>query len=257
MKKTLIALLALAGVASAAVVGRTETLWTMSFGTDIGESYTENEVTLKHDYLVTGSYKPSNVWDVDGLTGTDYVATNGSDKRVHIRWANGSGLSFDENWEVEIVFTLPTGYKSNSNYPALLALTKEAENGVYYGIRLSPYQTDNNNLRLDGYFTSEAGVVENKYLDTDKKYTATITSYEGAITLKLDGEVVQTRKLSDKLDSGDVYEMTLGGRPESGSDGRIGARIYSVSAYKVVPEPTTATLSLLALAGLAARRRRK
>lgn len=32
---------------------------------------------------------------------------------------------------------------------------------------------------------------------------------------------------------------------------------FAMAAYKVVPEPTTATLSLLALAGLAARRRRK
>jgi hypothetical protein len=32
---------------------------------------------------------------------------------------------------------------------------------------------------------------------------------------------------------------------------------WQTLSYKVVPEPTTATLSLLALAGLAARRRRK
>ena len=43
----------------------------------------------------------------------------------------------------------------------------------------------------------------------------------------------------------------------NGSDGSAGKNVGTVYLYKVMPEPTTSTLSLLALAALAARRRRK
>lgn len=59
----------------------------------------------------------------------------------------------------------------------------------------------------------------------------------GATIVKVTGEL-----------TGDTVSMSIGGGSKS---------MVSSVAYSVTPEPTTATLSLLALAGLCARRRRK
>ena len=62
---------------------------------------------------------------------------------------------------------------------------------------------------------------------------------------------------------GDAYleqtidKFALGGRIGGKNGNNANVTVYGASLTKIVPEPTTATLSLLALAGLAARRRRK
>lgn len=64
-----------------------------------------------------------------------------------------------------------------------------------------------------------------------------------------------------ELAAGAAYNVTLkvenGGTNPGSFVGLKGATFTSVPVTDPVPEPTTATLSLLALAGLAARRRRK
>lgn len=69
-----------------------------------------------------------------------------------------------------------------------------------------------------------------------------LKSGDGAITVGEDGRLSFTITATQKTDSEISWRaLTLGG----------------VALTKSVPEPATATLSLLALAGLAARRRRK
>ena len=238
--------MALAGVAAAAVE-RSEQIWTMTFGTDINGN---------NDYLVTcpgeTKYAPTGVWDVNDLTGSDYVATNGSDKRVHTQWNNGSGLAWDSNFEFEIVFTLADGFATNSKWPVLAELS-----GGNGSLRFGPYTEVNNAFYVDGSLDKNA--VSTPLTLTPGKHTATVTVYEGTVTLKLDGVVAQTGTLNENR-TGNINNITLGGN--SGGDYRMAEHVHSISAYTVVatpavPEPTTATLSLLALAGLAARRRRK
>ena len=260
MKKTLIALMALAGGASAAVVGRTETLWTMTFGTDIDGT---------NDYLCTGSYAPTSVTGVNGQTGDDYVSTTGeNDSQATILFEDGTGMSWSEdNWEFEVVFTLPAGFTQLSDWPAIVELTtlKKETNGANYGVRISPYVTVSNELHLDGHLDSNSTTLNSYKLATDKEYIATLSFYDDVLTLKLDGNVVvEATSFSDDLtklingkNTADIKQFCLGGRQDG--SGEMQVNIHSMSAYKigVIPEPATATLSLLALAGLAARRRRR
>ena len=243
MKKTFITLLALAGVAAAAPE-RGEQLWTLTFGTDINGST---------DYLVTNygetTYAPSTTYDIEGLTGEDYVSTNGSNKRVHTQWSNGSGLTWNGHFEVEIVFFVPENFANNSKWPVVAELSG---NGT--SLRFGPYTQQSNAFYVDGVNLTKNEVETPLTLTTGTKHTASLSVFEGTVTLKLDGAVAQTGTLADSV-SGNITDIALGGN--SGDAYRLQENVYSISAYKLIPEPATATLSLLALAGLAARRRRK
>lgn len=109
-----------------------------------------------------------------------------------------------------------------------------------------------------------------EFMDT-RTYDASITlvangstAAEGVtITLQLTAQDNETKSIAISTSSaltGSFADMVVGGGQTTGS-----VTVTSVKAHKTaasddddaVPEPTTATLSLLALAGLAARRRRK
>lgn len=244
MKKTLITLMALASVAAAEIV-RDGQIWSVTFGTDIDGT---------KDYLVTNgsgsSYAPSGVWDVEGLTGADYVSTNGDNKRVHIQ--GDTGLSWSDNFEFEIVFVLPQDYANNSNWPVLAELS-----GSGSSLRFGPYVALGGQFCMDGSLSKDIAQDPVALTGGSEKHTATVTLYEGSLTLKLDGVVAQTGMLNEGA-SGIINNVTLGG--DSSSSYRLQENVYSISAYKVtevVPEPATAALGLFALVGLTARRRRK
>lgn len=243
MRKTILLLASLSGIAFSAPE-RGDQIWKITFGTDIDGT---------NDYKVVNygdiTYTPTNVWDVSGYTGKDYVSTNGDDKRVHTEWTNGCGLTWDDNFEFEIVFELPNNFSTNSNWPVLAELS-----GNGSSVRFGPYTQQQNKLYVDGVNITKNPVDAPLTLTTGEKHTATLTVYEGGITLKLDGQIAQTATLADTA-SGNIVDITLGGNKSNAY--RLAENVYSISAYKVVPEPTSATLSLLALAGLAMRRRRK
>ena len=101
---------------------------------------------------------------------------------------------------------------------------------------------------------------------TDVTVTLFLTSQGGTATiyeLASDGNLYQTSTRSDYA-TGDVATLSIGNWAISrGSvqEGTMNASIFSgvlttQQMADLIPEPTTATLSLLALAGLAARRRR-
>ncbi|MDD5950392.1 MAG: PEP-CTERM sorting domain-containing protein, partial [Bacteroidales bacterium] len=144
---------------------------------------------------------------------------------------------------------LPNNFSTNSNWPVLAELS-----GNGSSVRFGPYTQQQNKLYVDGVNITKNPVNAPLTLTTGVKHTATLTVYEGGITLKLDGQIAQTATLADTA-SGNIVDITLGGNKSK--DYRLAENVYSISAYKVVPEPTSATLSLLALAGLAMRRRRK
>ena len=82
----------------------------------------------------------------------------------------------------------------------------------------------------------------------------------GVVDVNFGDDVVT---VDDKLEASKYFENLYPGEfylcytGVNGSDGSAGKNVGTVYLYKVMPEPTTGTLSLLALAGLAARRRRK
>ena len=86
------------------------------------------------------------------------------------------------------------------------------------------------------------------FMGSDSSYS---TSDTGVQTISLSGNTVELRSVSALVStSGDLKLLT-------NTSAATTNHTFANMSIKTVPEPTTATLSLLALAGLAARRRRK
>lgn len=133
-------------------------------------------------------------------------------------------------------------------------------------MRFGPYceETDTN-LHIDGHIVEGSGDVPTPYtLERDATYTFTLTKLGDTLTLSVYDHATQTTtnncataQIDPVYFTGDIGRIIIGGR-QDGDRQNINATIHSVSMSKVstVPEPATAALSLLALCGLAARRRR-
>ena len=86
-------------------------------------------------------------------------------------------------------------------------------------------------------------------------YTITSSSEGTAITLSVGSREISIS--STKALNLNDFDYSDGISISDNSTLSLGKNTYSIASGHLVPEPTTATLSLLALAGLAARRRRK
>ena len=125
----------------------------------------------------------------------------------------------------------------------------------------STYQADGSSLNLNGgSLTLNSGSGSDMFvklmLSLDGAYTPEVTQivlFTGVAEFSLGGQVLSTGDTphvfaaADYLTGDYVFETTA-----LVYDGNVGC-VYMVEA---IPEPTTTTLSLLALAGLCARRRR-
>ena len=238
MKKTLIALMALAGVACAADYTVTN-VWSADFGT-----------AYEGGYQVNGTLTSvGTVWDVVAVEGG--TKTNGN-KRVHMD--GGVYGSWADDFQFSITLTLGNPISASNNYPVFAELS-----GNGSALRFGPYtsETDGNYVSIDGTLDSSTKVNDTTFaVEAGGKYTVTLTKIGTALTLAVDGREVSTGSFADAV-SGNITSIALGG--VSGSNNRINETVHSISygTVTLVPEPATATLSLLALAGLAARRRRK
>ena len=239
MKKTIITLMALAGMACAADY-TVENVWSADFGT-----------AYQGGYQVNGSLTSvGTVWDVVAVEGG--VQTSG-DKRVHM--AGGVYGSWADDFEFSITLTLGDPISASNGWPVFAEV---AGNGT--SLRFGPYTNAGNYVSLDG--SLEKGTTDTSFsVASGETYTVTLTKIGTALTLAVDGTVVSNGTLNGNV-SGNITDIALGGNTTNGY--RINETVHSISyglvtaaESPVVPEPATATLSLLALAGLAARRRRK
>lgn len=257
MKKGIIAVMVLCNIASAA---EREDLWTLTFGT--GDGYTDGYKLTNH---TSTSYAISAQWDINGNTSNGYLVTTG-DRRVHTQWANtGTGLTFGKNFGIELNFAIPKNYTfshhcndagcANDVYSLLLLSTKDGGHDIHFG----PSATDKT-FHFAGDLTTENPGGTSLAFQEDQRYTAHLEVFNGVVTLKIDGQVVQTGTLAENT-TGDITQILIGGKFIGGgmhTSDWISENVYSVTAYSLpAPEPATATLSLVALAGLAARRRRQ
>lgn len=240
MKKTLIALMALAGVAAAGAV-ETETLWTVNFGTEYEGGYQVIDGTST--YVITDS------WDMNFVSGgiasscvKDEEGNVTSTARPHLR--GDTGVDWTDDFQFTITFTTPETIVANQAWPVIAGLEENT-------LRFGPYLEENNYINIDG---AHNGKTSHNVALTSGLHTATLTVIDGKASLYLDSTLAAECTLQDSL-SGDIKNITLGGGGSSSY--RMNQVVHSMSMAKIVPEPTTATLSLLALAGLAARRRRK
>ena len=269
MKKTLIMLLTLGAIASGA--DTMEKLWSIDF-TTLNRTSNGQELTF-------GDYK-FKVWDGTlssaGITSNYTPATTTTNEagetvnvpatidRVHI--TGDTGVTWGDNFAVEVVFTLPNSFDKGSNWPAIFNMYGDDDND---NLRFGPY-TKITSYGMDG--VSANALVKpsdtdkdwtNVTLTTDVQHTALVTVTNGAVVLTIDGAVAAKATLNTSEAYYDpsitIDNMLIGGHSSNSatSGWNMDATVSGITMYKLVPEPTTATLSLLALAGLAARRRRK
>ncbi len=214
MKKTLIALLALSGVASA----ETGT----EFNAALAESITLNNYVSGSAFSVEFELYVKN--HMDGNTGFVQFADNG--------WIANQAHSY---------FGINTS-DSNSITEATGAYSKEIDgnNYTYTASAISPLWCQNPSLNGS---ESRGSVWSN---DDNLSVTIATDGTDSWVTLSYGdtSPIVDTWKFT-----GVVLDAT---------DIKLDDNLSVVSSnINLVPEPATATLSLLALAGLAARRRRK
>ncbi len=232
MKKTLITLLALAGVAAA------DTLTI---------SNANNTAVATGDWLTEVSATAINVAGNDTFTATDYtnsffsVATN-----------VGNGGKYD----YVLTFTLAKDVDLSSfSIDFLLHSSSGAAQPVN---------------RTLSYDLTLSDATETLVSYADQSITTTTGRTAGLATYKdvaynADGSINEETKLGTAtftlpdsvfLAAGTEYKLTIANIAKNDEGGGTFVGIGNI-AMNVIPEPTTATLSLLALCGLAARRRRK
>ena len=233
MKKTLITLMALAGVALAEDY-TVENLWTIDFGSQYTNGY---NTTGKLDNAGT-------FWDVSNYATADGVTT-ANNHRPHL--AGGVYGSWADDFQFSITLTLGDTISASNGWPVFATI---AGNGT--ALRFGPYTNDGNTVDLDGNLTKAQGGLAS--VVAGGTYTITLTKIGTDLTLAVDGVTTATGTLASTV-SGNITDIALGG--DTGGAYRINETVHSISMGTIIPEPATATLSLLALAGLAARRRRK
>ena len=221
MKKTLIALMALAGIACGATtidakwdVAPTTAgdfyagAWTFTFTLD--EAY-----TIENSGAVLGAWWAPGAYSGDHGVGSNAIyltkGTNGA-----LTLTVGRGKLNDVDFDKDTTFSL---------YNDTTASDYVVRSGIQKGVT----------------YTLTATLTEVTGQNNAKSGMLTITDNQGGTWTAETGDTAW-------------YKNNMAG---GGSDAINVTMAYGVNAGVLVPEPTTATLSLLALAGLAARRRRK
>ena len=253
MKKTLIALMALAGVASAATLTQIATMDELAAASaDIGSSVTKMTDYDKTTYSFTGAGSILSI-TLPGVT--EYI-TGGTGYLTIAAWIQPTSTAEDS------IFSIggqDTGFKFALKNGGLQVTTKGiADTNVTCG-----------NLGCDSIPADDwtmVAVTINLAQNGDSRF------YMGTA----DGKFASRNLGTWNAVSGDDLKLAIGsgncGGVRDGYDGMISnLTLFSSdglvnnsdiaakigAAPVIIPEPATATLSLLALAGLAARRRRK
>ncbi len=259
MKKTLITLLALAGVAAADAV--TIAPLTSSEGWTVGHQNDDKTPNAVLDTTAATLTLTSGDWsrgygvytladaitltnEADRLTVSFTINTTdlnslvtgtlvGSDKAITL--GHGSYADSDKNGGNGIQSGIST-----------------ETTGVFYnmqgsgtgGVFVTPDKTVDNSFTANTPLTLTTTVAWNT---TKSQFVASLSYGETSLTSYDLGTSYTLNKLVFSLDGGKGTAQTVSG---------VSVSANIIPASPNVPEPTTATLSLLALAGLAARRRR-
>lgn len=294
MKKTIIALLALAGVA-----GATENVYSYTWiggDTITTEGWrTESNWQSKSSggFTYDSATDSSNYWNTSG----NGPATNGSNMwgSILIDGASGSVDRTIEGWGLKLTlkngsnltFTKLNKLQNSSaiNIDSTSSLTFEKYNGGNDGNPITlnnagNYTVNHNNYLMsytDGYTMNLYGTGKVTFNGLTGTNAAKVKSIAAQLISSASG--IQERTLitlsGENMSISNATSITY---TFTDADGIAMAKVDSLDAltnatvssyfvsndstgvkvsYLIVPEPTTATLSLLALAGLAARRRRR
>ena len=234
MKKTIIALMALAGVAMAADTG-TLTLTNTTASDTITTTISDNSTDWLKEAIALGGNATIDILTSGSntYTPTDLAGYAIGDTNV------GNGGSY----VYSVSFTV------NGDAPALTLtsisadfIVKSADGGNQGNSRWATYNWQ--------FVSGETTLVD--YATAD--YWSQASGATGSLSMDFGSNAID-------LEAGETYTLNLKITGVNDSNGTVDNKggfvhVGSISA-SIIPEPTTATLSLLALAGLAARRRRK
>ena len=251
MKKTIIALMALAGVAAAdTVITGADLTWDVSAPNKDCTSVNSGNLTYSNGgWWVngpTGTLAQSITLGLDQVLEFSYSCDfSGSNSILTLALANNNGavvMGKTYNDEVRLGTTTETGnavargyaFGSTNNSGAVANITsytalKDGANNVTFDVNVG--DTVNTN---DVTFTVA--------------YNTTLSQFVG--TLAYDGHTAA-------INLGETFSVNAITATFDGASAFVGHVNDIQLKVTTVPEPATATLSLLALAGLASRRRRK
>ena len=271
MKKTIITLIALAGVASAAdtTISPTSYTWNTTGYSQISSTSTTDGTITK------GTYTP-NQGDYDGtitlnvLTASSYYE-NGTN--VLYNWINdaiagksvfvieGDMCIGDNTTDVTLLHVgrASMGFSFGVKDGQLVVTNENIDSGTIITLGSLPVNTETNKYMTDYYVSiGKNGLIQYSIGDTTLQ-TAN-TKFTTNWTTGIAPDVIPSGSSAADYALDQNYKYSIGNKaPGWGSHNALSAT-FMTTGIKVstvsVPEPTTATLSLLALAGLAARRRR-
>lgn len=263
MKKTIVALMALVGVASAASVGYNSMTDEQKSGVQLAWDFSGGSASP-----VVGSVNETFTLSADG-SAAHLTSSDGTHP-----WSNSLTDSFSSG---DFTLSLDVNSFTANNWQALVSLYSVGGSGDSKCLQIGV-----NTQGQLAIFNEVGGATGYASIDTEGNIlTGLVSGFSGASTLTLVSDMTNSKTLSVYVDgklvgshsnwsaSTDQALMGIqvgsafgGGRifPEAEiSNITLWNKALSFSEVKalIVPEPTTATLSLLALAGLAARRRRK
>ena len=221
MKKTIIALFALAGVAAAETITSSITL------------------PASTDYTWVAGSNASGIGTGATAEIVQKLATFIGDDKTG--WFAGTGQGYDANAYGSDISILSDSSFSFKCRPAL--------SGEYVAV---------------GVALPEAAESITLSFDTTNKLGYSVWSYDGTTASEVIGLTYQSAAGSvsqtydaDVVGASQLFVLWTANHPSGNAGGGTAITVSNIALSYSVPEPTTATLSLLALAGLAARRRRK
>ena len=242
MKKTIIALMALAGVTCADTINLLAEDWTTGSRLD-RPTWVKNasgELTLTNSNW-SQAYA---ICDLDtNMTGAWEFSTS------IYRFNSSAGISITL---VGLNQALTIGTKEYTSGTSFYGTT---ENVTANGYNFKEALTDISGTQVSNYSTGAEGVFNYNQTAKIEASTALDADNNVILTLTLDGTADVT-PYTTTINMGQGFTLD---KIVVWGDGANNASNWSVTEMTIrsIPEPTTATLSLLALAGLAARRRRK
>ena len=253
MKKTLITLLALAGVASASVVGDWQGAFTWGANTsDNPETPDVDETAVTPITLNLGTGAPITI---NSVTAVMTAAASGADASIK-----------KDDTPNPLPEAVTAVYKQTNNnaYQGTFTPDTNVGNGGTWTITLNFTNTsdeliDVRVITFDYFLFNGSGGLQD-----GSTYRDLVFSLSGDVSASCEVSAVNTGGKSQTLtfDLGDDY-LTL----EAGESANVSLYVeegvsngtfvgLSGASFRIIPEPATATLSLLALCGLAVRRRR-
>ena len=259
MKKTLIALLALGSVAMAADTLTLYDQWTFD------EDLVSEKGRTFSKQLVNTSF----------AEGAMQLTLNNTGKSgIHLD--NSNALNLNSNWALQLTCTIPTGNPTGTAQ-VLACLNNVNPDGTQLAIANSTDKGVYGFAKAPGFTGWASGTRSDTTAALNSPIVLTLMNYQGALYLAQDDQWATFGSGTDSVSVGDMQlnKLTLG----FGQNGENGLStqtitvdnlsVYTFDPEKVqvaqvksalmsnVPEPTTGSLSLLALAGLCARRRKK